>query len=292
MSNNSNNIDYLDLKESNQYVIDLIKSNKPFVISRLGSEIIPTLHFLYDNNLIVPEYIVNNAGIYSKSESKIEDYLTYYKAYYNAIDKSDAIATFKILSHISREEDFFVKKKNKQGLSYKVLEPFYSIMENDIPWTHLLKDKKVLVISPFVVSFIKQLNNNFKMFKNQYIFLPGQRFIFYKSFNTSSHNYIHNNWIETFSIMCSEIEKLEFDIALISCGGYGMPICDFIKDKLNKSSIYIGGGMQLLFGVIGRRWDNDENIQKIIKENECVFIRPSEDEIIKNSSNVEGGCYW
>ncbi len=288
----NNQIIDLDLKESNQYLKDLINSNKPFVISRLGSEIIPSLHFLYNNNFIVPEYIVNNAGIYSQSNTKIEDFLTYYKVYYNAIDKSDAIAIFKFLTHISNEENFFVKNKKKPGLSYKVLEPFYSIMENDVPWTHLLKDKKVLVISPFVVSFIKQLNNKFKMFKHQDIFLPEQRFIFYKSFNTSSQNYLHKNWIETFSIMCSEIEKLDFDIALVSCGGYGMPLCDFIKEKLNKSAIYIGGGMQLLFGVIGKRWDNDVNIQKIIKENDCVFIRPSEEETIKNASNVEGGCYW
>ena len=63
MNNNSNNIIDLDLKDSNQYLKNLIISNKPFVISRLGSEIIPTLNFLYNNNLIVPEYIVNNAGI-------------------------------------------------------------------------------------------------------------------------------------------------------------------------------------------------------------------------------------
>ncbi len=288
----NNNIIDLNLKDSNQYLKDLITSNKPFVISRLGSEILPTFNFLYNNNFNVPEYIVNNAGIYSQTNTKIEDYITYYKVYYNAVNQSDAIAAFKFLNHISKEEDFFIKTKNKPGLSYKVLEPFYSIMENDIPWTHLLKDKKVLVISPFVLSFMKQLNNNFRMFKNQDIFLPEQRFIFYKSFNTSSHNYLHKNWIETFSIMSSEIETIDFDIALVSCGGYGMPLCDFIKNKLNKSAIYIGGGMQLLFGVIGRRWDTDETIQKIIKENDCVFIRPSEDEIIKNASNVEGGCYW
>ena len=292
MNNNSNNIIDLDLKESNQYLKDLIKSDKPFIISRLGSEIIPSINFLYKNHFSVPEYIVNNAGIYSKSGNKIEDYLTYYKAYYNSVDKSDAIASFKILSHIAKCEEFFIKNRKKPSVSYKVLEPFYSIIENDIPWTHSLKDKKVLVISPFVVSFIKQLNNKFKMFKHQDIFLPEQQFVFYKSFNTSSHNYLHNSWIETFNIMCSEIQKLDFDIALISCGGYGMLLCNFIKYKLNKSAIYIGGGLQLLFGVIGRRWDNRDNIKKIIKENNCTFIRPSEDEIINNSSNVEGGCYW
>jgi hypothetical protein len=92
--------------------------------------------------------------------------------------------------------------------------------------------------------------------------------------------------------MCSEISKLDFDIALLGCGGYGVPLCGFIYDKLNKSAIYIGGGLQLLFGVMGKRWDNTEMWQNIINENDCEFIRPSEEETIKNKDLVSDGCYW
>ena len=81
-------------------------------------------------------------------------------------------------------------------------------------------------------------------------------------------------------------------MALLGCGCYGHPICDYIKTQLNKSSIYVGGGLQLLFGVMGGRWENNDMWKKIIKENDCKFIRPSGDEIPKNSKMVEGGCYW
>ena len=30
----------------------------------------------------------------------------------------------------------------------------------------------------------------------------------------------------------SELKDLNFDIALLGCGGYGLPLCDFIKTKL------------------------------------------------------------
>ena len=53
--------------------------------------------------------------------------------------------------------------------------------------------------------------------------------------------------------MCEDIKYINFDIALLGCGGYGLPLCHFIKTKLNKSAIYIGGGLQLLFGVFGGR---------------------------------------
>ena len=32
--------------------------------------------------------------------------------------------------------------------------------------------------------------------------------------------------------------------------------------------------------------------QNIINENDCEFIRPSEEETIKNKDLVSDGCYW
>ena len=92
--------------------------------------------------------------------------------------------------------------------------------------------------------------------------------------------------------MCNDIKNLDFDIALLGCGGYGLPLCNFIKMDMNKSAIYIGGGLQLLFGVMGRRWENRDDWKKIIRDNDTKFIRPSGDEIIKNKHVIEGGCYW
>ena len=159
--------------------------------------------------------------------------------------------------------------------------------------SHYLVNKKVLIVNPFVESFKEQIKNGFEIFKdNRTIFLPNQEFIFYESFQTIAGNHIHNDWYETFNIMCKDIEKLDFDIALLGCGGYGLPLCNFIKNKMKKSAIYIGGGLQLLFGVMGTRWENNEMWKKIIEENDCKFIRPSKDEICNNFKNIENGCYW
>ena len=59
---------------------------------------------------------------------------------------------------------------------------------------------------------------------------------------------------------------MDFDIALLGCGCYGHPLCDFIRNELNKSAIYIGGGLQLLFGVMGGRWIHSPMWQDIIKK--------------------------
>jgi hypothetical protein len=124
------------------------------------------------------------------------------------------------------------------------------------------------------------------------MFQKNQEFVFYKSFQTAAGNRIHSSWIETFNIMCEDIKKIDFDIALLGCGGYGLPLCDYIKRKLNKSAIYVGGGIQLMFGVMGRRWENLEFWRGIIKENKTRFVRPSKDEALPNSTRVEMSCYW
>ena len=64
------------------------------------------------------------------------------------------------------------------------------------------------------------------------------------------------------------------------------------KTKLNKSAIYVGGGLQLMFGVMGTRWENNPMWKQIIHTEGCKFIRPSDSETCSNQNSIEGGCYW
>ena len=295
----------VSILESNNYFIDLIKSDKPFLIGRLGTEVIPVLNFVINNKLTYPVDLSKNAGIYIKDANQVEQYLQlYYLLYYKSIIESDAIGIFRRIPVIMKEEEYVVSNLKKKELASRSLEPFYVMMEGGTPWSHFLLGKKILIVSPFVESFKKQIADGFRMFKNKGdedgegegdgvdIFLPGQEFVFYKSFNTLAGNHIHQSWYETFLIMCNDIKQMEFDIALLSCGGYGMPLCSFIKNDLKKSAIYVGGGLQLLFGVIGQRWLTHPTILQIIAENGTKFIRPSGDEIVNNNGSVERGCYW
>jgi hypothetical protein len=295
-----NNI--LDLEKSNQYIINLIESHthEPFIISRMGigSETYITYEYKVENkiNMYNLQTLSNNTGIYNVNPETI---LLYIQLYDEAIKNSKALATYPTC--IVKEQTYFVNTYNLTQIHSRSLEPFYACLENIKPWTHSLYGKKVLIINPFIESMKTQLANHFQIFKDpsKKIFLDNQDFIFYKSYQTSAGNHIHKNWLETFTIMCNDIKKLDnelhFDIALLGCGGYGLPLCNFIKTKLNKSAIYIGGGLQLLFGIMGHRWENRDDWKQIMKENQEPnnrFIRPSGDEIIKNKNAIENGCYW
>lgn len=282
------------LSFSNQQIIDCIKSNKAFIISRFGLETLLCFDYLHNKpiNYKNLNQTMRACGIYSKfSEQKVFE--EYFQEVINTIQNSDKLACFQgtesWLYSIQKES---IDKFNLIEIHSRSLEPFYIVQQNEIPWSHYLIGKKVLVINPFVKSFQKQMNNNFQIFKDKPIFLQNQHFIYYQSFQTHGDNHIHNDWKETFSIMCKDIEKLDFDIALLGCGAYGLPLCNFIKSKLNKSAIYVGGGLQLLFGVMGERWMKRDDWKKIIEENNTKFIRPSGDELLEKRHTVENSCYW
>ncbi len=279
----------MNLYDSNEYIINLIKSNKPFFISRvgIGSETYSTYHYETTGTIGRYETLDNNAGIYYKNEADIKRYNTYYS---NALKNSDALATWN--DNVLKEQSYFIEKYKLPKLHYQVIEPFYQIEKNIIPFTHYLNDKKILIISPFIDSFIEQMDKQFKLYKNTNIFLPKQKFVYYKSLNTSAGNRIegHSNWMHTYLQMIKEIKELDFDVALVSCGGYGLPICNYIKEHMNKSSIYVGGGLQLFFGVIGNRWLSDPDWRQRIFESPSEFMRPKE--IQENSEKVENSCYY
>ena len=81
-----------------------------------------------------------------------------------------------------------------------------------------------------------------------------------------------------------EIDKIDFDIAILGCGAYGFPLAAFIKNK-GKKAIHIGGATQLIFGIKGKRWEGASFINK-------YWISPRKEDRPKGFEKVEGGCYW
>ena len=89
--------------------------------------------------------------------------------------------------------------------------------------------------------------------------------------------------------MCGECEKIDFDIALLGCGAYGYPLAAHIK-KMGKQAIHLGGCLQILFGLKGRRWDEEE--PDIVARYNDYWHYPMASEVPKGSGDVEGGTYW
>ena len=81
-----------------------------------------------------------------------------------------------------------------------------------------------------------------------------------------------------------------FDVALLSCGGYGILILDYLT-KIGKSAIYVGGVLQMYFGIYGRRWmvENKDILNIFLNKH---WSRPKDSEKPKNYKSIESGCYF
>lgn len=165
------------------------------------------------------------------------------------------------------------------------LEPFAF----NHPWTSALKDKTVLLIHPFETTIRNQYAIRNRLFRNPQV-LPEFTLKTYKSVQSLAGNSTgFQTWFEALEHMCREIDKIDFDIALIGAGAYGMPLAAHVK-RMGRKAVHMGGITQLLFGIKGGRWDH------IPKYAKCLYnthwSHPLPEDRPNNYQTVENGSYW
>jgi hypothetical protein len=82
----------------------------------------------------------------------------------------------------------------------------------------------------------------------------------------------------------------DFDIALIGAGCYSLPLCAYIKHSKSRIAFHLGGGLQMMFGVYGNRWNISSGVFEDYVND--AWIRPSGDEIPARFTMQEGGAYF
>ena len=181
------------------------------------------------------------------------------------------------------------------------LEMLYPFFVNRL-WTRYLKGKKVLVVHPFEKTIQEQYKKRKLLFKDENI-LPDFELITFKAVQTiAGCKSTFKNWFEALEYMENEIAKIDFDVCIIGCGAYGLPLAAYVK-RMGKQAIHLAGGTQLLFGILGNRWvkqygdvlhyrpDIDININYRPLFNE-YWIYPLKEDTPDNANIVEGACYW
>jgi hypothetical protein len=137
--------------------------------------------------------------------------------------------------------------------------------------------KRVLVVTPFEKSIHLNFARRHEFFKD-YTY-PDFELLTYNTPITypglPSDYYPDANWCATTERMKNDLATYEFDLALLSCGSYAMPLGLHIRDALKRKAIYVGGCLQLLFGIMGRRYSNKYFLNQI---NADAFIYPVERE--------------
>lgn len=272
------------LEESNSRISQLIESKKSFVVGRVGLGGGTAITALtYARQPINPQFYIwvyQTEGFYG-----IPDFNRFAQLYYESIQTSDLQAYWGDPSFPGFVEyENFITPQNQVLINPCSLDAY--IFEN--PWTQSLVGKKVLIVHSFKDSIDSQLKIKDKIWANKNV-LPDAEYITYKPVQSLGGFGPHTSWYDSFDRMCQDISKIDFDVALLAAGGYGMPLSGYIKQHLNKGSIYVGGCLQLFFGIKGRRWDSNPDVTKYYND---YWIRASKDETPSSAPIVEGGCYW
>lgn len=295
-------------EEASNIIYSLLVSDKPCMISRFGSTELSTIV-----GFLEIEKQKHSAIKYIKGEcpawwnktilcNKIKDYSGFFPADEKLVEKFvedvlEDIQQIDVLGSWLKMETFLGKKlEHVQKVFLKDLEPFW--VSN--PWTSALKGKKILVVHPFADQILQQYHNKREFLFNNKLTLPEfelNAIPAVQSLGGESNGF--RNWFEALQWMKSEIDKQNYDICLIGCGAYGMCLAAHVK-RMGKKSIHLAGALQLLFGIIGNRWENPNYGVKewgipqglyssLINE---YWIRPGENGRPKNAQQVEGACYW
>lgn len=158
------------------------------------------------------------------------------------------------------------------------------------PWTRVLEGRKVLVIHPFAESIEHQYARRETLFENPDVLPRFKSLQLIKAVQSIAGNDCgFKDWFEALDYMKQEMEKADFDVALIGCGAYGFPLTVHAK-RMGKVGVHLAGWTQMLFGIYGKRWlDDQPQYARFINDN---WVRPEAAEVPKAAERVEGGCYW
>lgn len=183
-----------------------------------------------------------------------------------------------------------------QTISLLELEPDRSIPDqSDQCYLPVLRDQRVLLISSIAELLCARANaDTFEAVwakTGKRWFAPTQvtalQFPYTYAHDTqcrfgSSQNLLH--WI------LEQINPAEFDVALIAGSSLGIPIAAAIK-AMDRCAIALGGSLQVLFGVGGKRWWTDANWQRDYITPAWVSV-PAELVPKVDGLFVDDGAYW
>ena len=265
-------------KRINNLIKESILQNKPTSFGKIGNVEAEYLNsYLNYSNTINGSQLYVNAGIYTQDN---QDYTDWCQKYLKSLESLDYILQWGSSDKQLIKNYFNTSKIFKD---FEGLEPF-SLGEEG--WHYSLKNKKVLCVSPFSKTVLKQSKKYNEIWPGAEI---GEVITVSTPHSEALTNQPPISWKLKLKNILEDIEPLKFDFATVGCGGLSLIICDFIK-KMGKPSIHLGGGNQLLYGIMGKRWDTafKDNIWYGTKH----WTRPLDEETPKNKNLVENGCYW
>jgi hypothetical protein len=159
-------------------------------------------------------------------------------------------------------------------------------MQHTPHWVESLDGRRVLVLSPFQTSIERQLERIDRVWENRGWKWRAEFRVVRFPFLIDED--CPESWTDVWDEMLAIVQETSYDVALLGCGGLGMPLAAAAKSA-GRIGIQMGGLLQLLFGIYGRRHLKQDWHSRWINDS---WVRPTPGETPKTAWRVEDGCYW
>lgn len=285
---------FLELFSSNQLLLETISSGQLFALGRLGSVEAQLVEVIHQQSEFTPQQrklAWINAGIAYPTNSELKRFSSEYCQSLGEMDLMAQWPTPNIMNQDKLISQYGGAVTNLVPL--RILDPvqlFVSGVSEVQLWTQALKGKNVLVISQFANTISKQFSKRRDL--HQVEILPDFNLQTISPPSTNGATFLKGNYSRNLRKFRNQIENevndQKVEIALVSAGAYGLPINAFLK-SLGISSIYMGGSLQLLFGIMGNRWREIESIHSVVTPN--WIMAPKENRPF-GYRLIENGSYW
>lgn len=294
------------VEEGARQICDVVKSGEPFFIGRNGTIELQVLFFWMTQRRdggTTPyaehhrETISRNAGVFPATDASLDAWC---KEYSEALGELNGLAAgwYKPLESVEAALLKFYASGSEFRCPLRSLEPYY--VGRDLQWPRHLAGKRVTVVSSFADSIQKQIQGeNFpRIWTHECAGLlnpPGITWSFVRAGYAPALALGRGGWPagvscwqEAVAHVVRQVKESDADVAIIGCGGLGVPIGAELK-RMEISAIVLGGATQVLFGLKGTRWATHPVISGFWNE---AWVWPSEAEKPNGAVLVEGGCYW
>lgn len=158
-----------------------------------------------------------------------------------------------------------------------------------VPWTHALKGKRLLMVCSFDETVREKIHTRKEIYGMD--LFPDCEIITLKPPQTHASLPSRPFEIEMLEFMGKLTPLLnQFDVALVSAGGYGNLICSAIY-RMGKSAICVGGVLQMYWGIMGKRWLLQvPDVLRLYLN--AYWTRPKPSETPDGHEQIENGCFW
>ncbi len=248
---------------------------------------------------IIPDHLMKtlelHAGIFPSAEPSVK---IWKQAYLNSLkqihDEPIVAGWYKPLENV---EKTILEQccPNAVHMPLRCLEPYY--VDEKYRWTRFLSGKKVAVVSSFAKTIELQIPKRKEIWGDKAdSILPADtewiplqtRYPPVLAEGRAGWPAGVTSWMGAVRYISDKIIATNPDICLIGCGGMGMIIAGILKQK-GIACVVMGGSIQVLFGIKGKRWATHDVISKFWNDS---WVWPAEEETPKGAAKIEGSCYW